>query len=330
MPPRKAPSTFETAIDEFLTHQRVFGRRYHTEEYVLRAVGRFIARQAGADLNASTFERWCKTEQKLSPNTRYARQLLVRKLCLFRRRCDPRCFVPDPSSFARPRPRRPPVLLTTEQLSALLHAADALPASRHCALRAALMRLAVVLLYTAGLRRGEVVRLQLADVDVRQGVLRIRESKFHKSRWVPLSQDAHHELRRYLRLRLQEPYDRRPSAPLLCNASHCYGHSGWHAYTGAALGTGFRELVDRAGVRDTQGRRPRVQDMRHNFAVEVLCRQYREGGDVQTQLPKLALYMGHVSILSTAYYLHFVPEIAARASERFDQHFSHILDLGAT
>lgn len=180
MPPRKAPSTFETAIDDFLTHQRVFGRRYHTEEYELRRVGRFVARQAEADLNASTFETWSKAEQHLSPNTRHARQLLVRKLCLFRRRHDPRCFVPDPSSFARPRPRRLPVLVTAAQVSALLHAADELPASRHCALRAALMRLAVVLLYTAGLRRGEVVRLQLADVDVRQGVLRIRESKFHK------------------------------------------------------------------------------------------------------------------------------------------------------
>lgn len=192
------------------------------------------------------------------------------------------------------------------------------------------MRFAVILLYTAGLRRGEVVRLQLADVDAGQGVLRIRESKFHKSRWVPLSQDAGHELRRYLRLRLREPYDRRPAAPLLCNASHCYGHSGWHAYTGSALGSGFRELVDRAGVRDTQGRRPRVQDMRHSFAVEVLSRQYREGGDVQTQLPKLALYMGHVSIVSTAYYLHFVPEIAAQASERFGRRFSHILNPGVT
>jgi hypothetical protein len=68
--------------------------------------------------------------------------------------------------------------------------------------------------------------------------------------------------------------------------------------------------------------------MRHNFAVEALCRHYRDGGDVQTQLPKLALYMGHVSIVSTAYYLHFVPEIAALASERFSRRFSQLLDPG--
>lgn len=329
MPLRRKPTTLDTAIDEFVAHQRVFGRRYYTEEYVLKAVARFVACQGG-DLNASTFEVWCQAEQHLSPNTRYGRQLLVRKLCLFRRRHDPGCFVPDPSAFARQRPRRPPVLLTPVQVSALLRATDELGPSQHCALRAAAMRLMVVLLYTAGLRRGELVRLQLADVDVDHGVLRIRESKFHKSRWVPLSRDAHIELRRYLRHRLREPYDRRPAAPLLCNASHSYGHSGWHAYTGAALTTAFRELVDRAEIRDAQGRRPRVQDVRHNFAVEALCRHYREGGDVQTELPKLALYMGHVSIVSTAYYLHFVPEIAALASERFGRHFSRLIDSGAT
>jgi integrase len=73
-----------------------------------------------------------------------------------------------------------------------------------------------------------------------------------------------------------------------------------------------------------------VQDLRHSFAVESLVRWYRQGGDVQTYLPKLALYMGHVSIVSTAYYLHFVPEIAALASERFGRRFSYLIDPGAS
>lgn len=65
--------------------------------------------------------------------------------------------------------------------------------------------------------------------------------------------------------------------------------------------------------------------MRHSYAVEALCRCYREGGDVQSHLPKLALYMGHVSIVSTAYYLHFIPEVEALASERFDRRYSHVI-----
>jgi integrase len=96
-------------------------------------------------------------------------------------------------------------------------------------LRPAVLRLAVVLLYTAGLRRGELLRLTLQDIDPRTGVLQIRESKFHKSRLVPLSLDALAELHRYLRQRL--PFDMRPASPLLCN----FARGKMRPYTGTGL-----------------------------------------------------------------------------------------------
>jgi integrase/recombinase XerD len=318
----------EAAIAQFVAHQRVFGRRYYAEEYVLRALHRFVARRHAPDLSAAVFEQWCAALAHLSPNTRRGRQLLVRKFCLFRRRREPKCFVPDPTGFARPRPYRLPVIVTSAQVASLLRAADKLVPSQLFPLRPAVMRMAIVLLYTAGLRRGELVRLLLADVDAHNGILRIRESKFHRSRWVPLSPDACLELRAYLRQRLKAPYDQRPTAPFLCNGSSSYGRIGWHAYTGAAIWQGFRMLFDKAGIRDAQGRRPRLHDMRHSYAVEALCRCYRAGGDVQTHLPKLALYMGHVSIVSTAYYLHFIPEVAALACERFNRRYSHVIGPG--
>jgi len=325
----KVLSPLDTAIASFVAHQRTFGRSYIYAEYALRALGQFAADRA-ADLSASLFEQWSKAQRKLSPTTLYGRQLLARKMCLHRRRSEPGCFVPDPSDFARPRPHAAPVIVTRAQIAAVLRAADQLAPSRHNPLRAATMRIAIVLLYTAGLRRGELVRLQLGDVDAENGALHIRESKFHKSRWIPLSSDARRELREYLRKRMRKPFGLRPTAPLLCNASRAYGHVGWHAFCGPGLAQGLLSLFDGAGVHDTQGRRPRVQDMRHSFAVEALVRWYRRGGDVQTHLPKLALYMGHVSIVSTAYYLHFIPEVAAFASKRFGRHFSHLVKPGAS
>jgi integrase len=256
----RAPVALDAAIEKFLLHQRTFGRNYSFAEYILRALRRFVARQGGPDLSASIFERWCKAQQHLSPNTRYGRQLLVRKLCLFRERDEPGCFVPDPSHFARPRPHPPPVIVTRTQIAKLLHAADELAPSPYNPLRPVMMRIAIILLYTAGLRRGELVRLQLGDVDAHHGVLHIRQSKFHKSRWVPLSRDAIRELRCYLRRRLRKPYDLQPSAPLLCNASRCYGRVGWHAYAGATIRDELRTLFGQAEICDAQGRRPRVQD----------------------------------------------------------------------
>lgn len=323
-----ASGALEAAVVEFVSHQRVFGRRYDTEEWILKRLGRFVSRHGSTDLNAAVFEQWCKTHRRLSPTTRYRWQLLVRKFCLFRRRRDPRCFVPDPCSFARPRPFPPPVIVTPAQVSAMLQAVTKLTPGRDSQLRQPVMRLAVVLLYTAGLRRGELVRLRLADVDSQEGVLHIQGSKFHRSRWVPLSSSARHELRAYLRERLRKPYDRQPTAPLLCNGHPAYGRARCHAYSGAGLARGVNSLFDLAGVRDTEGRRPRVQDMRHSFAVQALIRWYHHDDDVQTQLPKLSLYMGHVSIVSTAYYLHFIPEVALLASKRFDRHCSRFIDSG--
>jgi integrase len=220
--------------------------------------------------------------------------------------------------------------VTPAQIASLLKAADRLAPSRDSPLRAATTRIAIVLLYTAGLRRGELVHLQLRDVDAEEGVLHIRESKCHRSRWVPLSSDALQQLQAYLRKRLRKPFDCTPTASLLCHGNHAYGHKGWHGYCGAGLAQGLRKLIDQANVRDCEGRRPKVQDMRHSFAVQALARWYRNDEDVQTHLPRLALYMGHVSIVSTAYYLHFIPEVAALASERFGRHYAHLLDVEAS
>lgn len=182
----------------------------------------------------------------------------------------------------------------------------------------AVLRLAVVLLYSAGLRRGELLRLTLADTDPTAGLLRIRESKFHKSRFVPLSRDACHELRAYLRQRLALPVSAAPDSPLLCNCTR-----GLRAYTGTGLSRGLKLLIHAANVQSTDGRWPRIHDFRHTFAVQALLRWYRQGADVQSSLPKLAMYMGHVSIVSTAYYLKWMPDIATAASDRFEARFGH-------
>ena len=82
----------------------------------------------------------------------------------------------------------------------------------------------------------------------------------------------------------------------------------------------MRHLFLVAGVRTTAGRLPRVHDLRFTFAFHALLRWYRAGADVQAHLPALAIYMGHVSILSTQYYLPVLDVVAEEASEKFDRH----------
>lgn len=90
----------------------------------------------------------------------------------------------------------------------------------------------------------------------------------------------------------------------------------------SGLQQGLNLLLRGVAMSAERTQRPRVHDLRHSFAVQALARWYRQGDDVQAQLPKLAMYMGHVSIESTAYYLRWTDEIAALASERFAHHFA--------
>ncbi len=317
-------AAMNAAIEAYLAHWRALGRRYDKEEYVLFSLRDFLAQAHAADLDQFRFEGWCNLHCQLTANVRRSYQRIVRNFCLYRRRTEPDCFVPDLNSFPRPRPYCTPVLVEPEQIGRMLALATHLTPTQLSPLRPAVLRLAIVLLYTAGLRHGELLRLTLQDIEPRTGVLQIRESKFHKSRLVPLSPDALAEFHHYLSQRLTPTFDTRPASPLLCNLKR--GRLG--PYTETGLRYAIYSLFDAAGVYGSDGRRPRVHDLRHSFAIQALIRWYREGVDVQSRLPHLALYMGHVSIISTAYYLRWVPSLAALASERFEQHFGHLLHGG--
>ena len=317
------PSTaFEHWAHRYIQHMKALGRRFFHDTWMIDRLCRFLADNHAADLDRALFEKWCITHQAMHANVRRTHQRVVRKLCLYRQRTETDCFVPDASRFPRRQPSRAPVILHPSDIARLLAAADALKVHGAVPLRPAMIRLAVVLLYTAGLRRGELLRLRLGDVDLTDGTVMIHETKFYKSRLVPLSTDAQGEIRAYLKQRLAAPWDVSTEAPLI--GGHQHSHA-IHEYSNTTIGRALHELCITAGVQDADGRLPRVHDFRHSFAVQALLRWYRNGADVQACLPKLAMYMGHVSIASTAYYLHWIPEVAYTASGRFERRYGHLI-----
>jgi len=198
----------------------------------------------------------------------------------------------------------------------LLKAADELPPNPNSPLHSRVYRLAIVLLYTTGLRRGEMVRLLIGDYEPSEHILLIRESKFHRSRLVPLSADAVQEIDTYLKGRALKGFPVSPKSPLLGN-----GQRGQRAYAGSTISVGMRPLFRTARIRTNAGWVPRTHDIRHSFAVHALLRWYRTGEDVQAKLPFLSTYMGHVSVVSTQHYLHFVERTAVQASDRFEARY---------
>jgi integrase/recombinase XerD len=170
------------------------------------------------------------------------------------------------------------------------------------------------LLACSGLRISEALRLRLEDVDLHAGVLTIRETKFYKSRLVPLHPSARMALQAYV-ARRDGIQPQHPGAALFINEA---GHK--LAYT--TVRTVFRDIVDEAGVGVPGRRRPRLQDLRHTFACQCLLRWYREGTDVHNRIAALSTYLGHAKVSDTYWYLTGVPELMAITASRFER-FAH-------
>ncbi len=304
-------SVLATTIRDYLTLKRALGRQYNGEEWVLARLDLFLAARQ-ADLSTETFAAWCLTLQNLASGVRRAHMRDVRNLCLYRRRREPGCFVPDERLFPPLHQKIRPHIFTDAQVAQLLAVARTLTRTANSPLCPENMRLTVVLLYTTGLRRGELARLTMGDYDPHERILVIRASKFHKSRLVPLSADATREIDRLLAIRRHQRFPTGADSPILWHRSR--------SYSGGGIGIAMRTLFRKAGIRTSTGRLPRTHDFRHAFALAALLRWYRAGVDVQTKLPSLATYMGHVSIVSTAYYLQFVEPLAAAANARFAEH----------
>ena len=313
---------WDVAVAAYLSSRHALGRAFRKEEFVLHNMRAFLARHRAKDLNQLLFDQWRSQFYHRSASTRVVLEITIYNFCRYRRRNEPRFFLPDRFALARSRPYALPTLIEHDQVVQLLRYVSVRRSRLHSPWRPAVLRMAIVLLYTAGLRRGEVARLTLDDVDVRAGVLRIRESKFHKSRWVPLSPSAARELRQYLDVRRTIDAHPSPSAPLLCTASG-------QPYSYPGLSNAVKDAMICSGIWADAKRLPRVHDFRHSFAVAALARWYKADADVQSHLPRLALYMGHVSIVSTAYYLRCMPAVVALAGQRFERAFGDLVQGGA-
>ena len=317
-----ALTRWDAAVAAYLSSRHALGRAFRKEEFVLHNMRGFLARHRAKDLDQSLFDQWRSQFYQRSASTRVVREITIYNFCRYRRRNEPDTFIPDRFSLARSRPYALPTLIEHDQVVRLLRHVSVRRSRLHSPWRPAVLRIAIILLYTAGLRRGEIARLTLEDVDVGAGVLRIRESKFHKSRWVPLSGSAAHELRHYLDVRRTIDAHPSPSSPLLCTASGT-------RYSEPGVSRTVKDAMVCSGIWLDAKRLPRVHDFRHSFAVAALARWYKADADVQSQLPRLALYMGHVSIASTAYYLRYMPSVVALAGQRFERAFGDLVQGGA-
>ena len=320
-------SAFRSALAgdllRYIALKQTLGRCFAGTSIILLKLDQFLCGpgMASTDLTRETFQQWSQSQERVSTTTRLGRMQAVRNFCIYRRRIVPGCFVPDPTQFPKACPVIRPHIFSEAEVARLLGHCDSLPEDlARSPLRWASTRLAIVLLYTAGLRRGELTRLKLQDYDSCAQTLLIQASKFHKSRLLPLPDDVAKEVERFLKGRRTTYPSPLRTEPLMRSP---YGAG--RSYNAECLYQNLRTLFARAGIKTAEGRLPRVHDFRHSCAVNALIRWYRAGVDVEARLPLLATWLGHVSILSTYHYLHFVEDLRVAANSRFMDSYGGIV-----
>ena len=168
-------------------------------------------------------------------------------------------------------------------------------------------RTIILLLYGAVLRSSEAVSLKICDVDLKERLLVIHESKFYKTRFVPIGPNLAGILSSY--------FDSRPR-----NGEYFFLNKKNDPVSQESLQEHFSRLRDVAGISRNDGYYPRLHDLRHTGAVHRVIDWYRKGKDVQNLVPRLSTYMGHTELKDTQVYLPLVPEIMGHASFKFEQY----------
>lgn len=302
-------SALGPAMTQLLVHRRSLGYCDRTLPSHFASLDRYAVAHGCTDawLTRRLCEEWVVSKPNLKPAARASRYTVLRLLGRFVAFQYPQTHIPGPaynltSSFR-------PHIYSRAEIQALMHEASLLTPLN--SLRPRTFVTLIGLLYCTGLRISEALALRKADVDLDDGVLTIRDAKFHKTRAVPLSKTAQLAVADYDEARHQYSHRSDGEAPFFINEWRrpcCYG---------TVIGT-FLGIARRAGVRGAPGQPgPRLHDIRHSFAVHRLLEWYRDGGDVQARLPLLTTYMGHVCLVSTQVYLDVTAELLHEAASRF-------------
>jgi integrase len=300
-------SALSSALKDYLALRRSLGFKLERAEKLL---GQFVSHCEAAGSDVVTMQlalTWAMLPKSASPNWLGHRLSVVRGFARYVALLDERTEVPPPDVLPARSHRATPYLYAEGEVVSLMEAAGKLRSP----LRRATLRTLVGLLYVTGMRVGEAIRLDRDDVDLIRGLLLVRDSKFGKSRELPVHESTTVALRAYARQRDELCPEASSPAFFVSLAGTRLLYCNVHL--------AFLGFVRDAGLTPRSPTcRPRPHDLRHSFAVETLTGWYRDGGDVESRLPSLSTYLGHVHPANTYWYLSAAPELLGLAAERLE------------
>lgn len=303
-------SPLHTALEEYLGVRRALGYKLRLPGRLLRRFVEFAKRERAHYITTELALKWATQPAHATPAQWANRLAMVRRFAKYCHGNDPRNVVPPPDLLPYRYRRVSPTLYSDEQILDLIGAARQLPST--IGLRPHTFATLFGLYVTTGLRANEALHLRREDVDLERGVLTVRQSKFGKSRYVPVHASTQRALKRYAALR-----DRLVASP---NSPCFFLSDRGTRVTYDMLRWTFVKVSHQIGLRapgDSHG--PRLHGLRHRLAIQTLLRWYRRGVDVERNLPQLSTYLGHAHITDTQWYLTATPQLLRYALNRVER-----------
>jgi integrase len=301
---------FLKLVREYLLVRRGLGFDLDTPGWQLMDFARYADRIGHrGHITTDLAVHWALSSRSRDPAQAVRRLSAVRSFARYRAAFDSATEIPPSGLLGRLPRRKPPHIYNAAEIAALLQQAHRLRPRR--GLRSQTYVALFSLLASTGLRLSEACRLTARDVDLASGILTVRESKFRKSRLIPLHPTATHALLRYAA--------HRDACPAPAGAVAFFRTDGAPALTRSAVEKTFSRLRHRLQwTAQGRARRPRIHDLRHTFAVRRLLHWSEEGTDVDRKILALATYLGHAKVSDTYWYLSAIPELMAVTSQRFE------------
>jgi integrase/recombinase XerD len=321
----KFTSPLASKLEQFLAQKHAMGYRYREEGRALRELDRFLNTRLSPEdpgITLAIVHDYVARRGTESETTRAHRLTLMREVCRFLRLEDARTVVPDRRSLRIVRQKFVPRVLSRDEGKRFLQACAELPQGRTSPARDAVLGTALRLLYLAGLRAGELLRLTHADVDLDAGLLHIRHTKFDKSRVVPIAPDLVQQLVHCRTLATKHFGTSLPQKPFFPSPRG-------GRYSINALREAFHQTLKTAGIERTSGNRHiRLHDLRHSFAVLRFLLWCEQNVDLGAKLPLLATYLGHVGLASSQRYLQLTQDLMGEINRRHQVRFGYLINEG--
>jgi site-specific recombinase XerD len=305
-------SSLADPLSRFLQFKQALNRKYRTEAAALRLFDGYLCEHNVADwkaIDSAMIDDFLISRPRTRPRSYNHLLGVLHRFFAF---AIMQQWTRQNPVTARPRRNtgnRIPYLFDLCDAKSLLAVSRGLPDKPRAPLRGLVYEMIFALLYGLGMRVGEVARLRLSDADLVCDTLFIRDTKFSKSRIVPMGPKLAERLKRYI----EECHGSTegPDIPLFSFTERGCIHEGTISHT-------FHTLVPKLNLHIPPGvSSPRVHDLRHAFAVATLLRWYREGVDPNCRLIHLATFLGHVDPNSTAVYLTITEDLLYEAAQRF-------------